>query len=54
VLYFFLWPDESRDPAAGTVLFKMTVPFAPDTTPESALALAQEFVGTVFTEGVRP
>jgi hypothetical protein len=52
VLYFYLWPDAGRDPAAGTVLFKLTVPIFGATTDEAqALEVAQDFVGQVFTRG---
>lgn len=52
VLYFYLWPDVRRDPAAGAVLFKVTVPVlgAVESTDE-AVALAEQFVAGVFTQG---
>ena len=52
VLYFYLWSDAGRDPADGTVLFKMTVPMTGQTTSlEEAFVLAQDFVGQVFVSG---
>ncbi len=52
VLYFYLWPDASRDPAAGTVLLKMTVPIFGAVQDESqALELAQDFVKQLFESG---
>lgn len=55
VLYFYLWPDERRDPAQGTVLFKVTVPFSGRVQDEeAAFALAQDFIGTIFMRGERP
>ena len=47
VLYFFLWPDYSRDPAAGTVLFKVTAPL--EGSVEETLALEKQFVQEFFT-----
>ena len=50
VLYFYLWPDRSRDFVQGTVLFKMTVPLVgADADPAAGLALAQDFVQQVFS-----
>lgn len=55
VWYFYLWPDEGRDPAAGLVLFKVTVPAAAeDTSPQEALDIAQDFVSSIFTRASRP
>lgn len=54
VWYFYLWPDEGRDPAAGLVLFKVTVPANGDISPQEALAIAQDFVSSVFTRASRP
>lgn len=54
VWYFYLWPDEGRDPAAGLVLFKVTVPANGDISSQEALAIAQDFVSSVFTRASRP
>jgi len=55
VLYFYLWPDATRDPAAGTVLFKLTVPiYGAVENAAQALTLAQDFAGQVFSAGVLP
>ena len=52
VLYFYLWPDAGRDPADGTVLFKMTVPIVGQTTSlAEAFALAQDFARHIFVSG---
>jgi len=48
VLYFFLWPDYSRDPAAGTVLFKVTAPLMGSV--EETVAVEKEFIREFFTE----
>lgn len=48
VLYFFIWPDYSRDPAAGTVLFKVTAPL--EGSIEETVALEKAFIQEFFTE----
>jgi len=48
VLYFFLWPDYSRDPAAGTVLFKVTAPL--EGSVEETVALEKTFIQEFFTD----
>jgi len=48
VLYFFLWPDYSRDPAAGTVLFKVTAPL--EGSVEETVALEKGFIQEFFTD----
>jgi hypothetical protein len=48
VLYFFLWPDYSRDLAGGTVLFKVTAFL--EGTVEETVALEKEFVREFFTD----
>ncbi len=45
--YFYLWPAPARDPGAGTVLVKVTVPVSGSV--EEAAAWAKEFVGTLLT-----
>jgi hypothetical protein len=52
VLYFYLWSDAARDPAAGTVLFKLTVPiYGAVKDAGQALTLAQDFAQQVFSAG---
>jgi len=51
VLYFYLWPDGQRDPAAGTVLFKLTAPFMPDAA--HTLALEDDFIRLFFSRVLR-
>ncbi len=48
VLYFFLWSDYSRDPAAGTVLFKVTAPL--EGSAEETVTLAKAFIQEFFTD----
>ena len=48
VFYFFLWPDYSRDPAAGTVLFKVTAPL--EGSLEETVALEKGFIQEFFTD----
>lgn len=55
VWYFYIWPDQGRDPAAGLVLFKVTVPAAGEhASPQEALALAQDFISSIFPRASRP
>ena len=48
VLYFFLFPDESRDPSQGMVLFKVTAPMLG--SEEDTLALEKAFLRWIFQE----
>ncbi len=51
VLYFYLWPDGQRNPASGTVLFKLTAPVMPDAT--HTLALEDDFIRLFFQRVLR-
>lgn len=54
VVYFFLWPDVSRDPTKGTVLFKITAPiYGTDVSDEEVLRSIADFLSEFFTEGAR-
>jgi hypothetical protein len=48
VLYFFLWSDHSRDPTAGTVLFKVAAPVQGSL--EETVAMEKTFIQQFFTE----
>jgi hypothetical protein len=48
ILYFFIWPDVSRDPAQGTVLFKVTAPMRASV--DETLAMEREFIQEFFTD----
>jgi hypothetical protein len=55
IFYFYLWPKITRDPADGTVLFKVTVPLAgAGASADAARALAQDFLQQVFTQATQP
>lgn len=47
-LYFFLWPDFGRDPAEGTVLFKVTAPL--EGSIEDTVLLEKAFIQEFFTD----
>ena len=52
VLYFYLWPDATRNMADGLVLFKLTAPILGETdSVDEAFALAQDFARQVFLSG---
>jgi len=52
VTYFYLWPDMSRDPTKGTVLFKVTAPLLLDSmSKEDGFLLIQDFVSHIFLQG---
>ncbi len=46
VLYFYVWPDKSRDLSRGVVMFKVTAPLQGDK--EATLALERDFIARVF------
>lgn len=48
VLYFFIWPDYTRDATGGTVLFKVTAPLTGSL--EATVALQKAFIGEFFSE----
>ena len=48
VLYFFIWPDPSRDQTKGTVLFKVTAPMRDSV--EETLAMERDFIQEFFVE----
>lgn len=54
VWYFYLWPDARRDPAAGTVLFKVTVPIMDMAGIPDTKNFAQDFVQAIFTRSAKP
>lgn len=56
VLYFYLWPDRQRDPAAGTVLFKVTAPLGSEGPGEVDAVLEDQkaFVRELFLRGASP
>lgn len=51
VLYFYVWPDVSRDLSRGVVMFKVTSPIWGDE--KATLALQESFIRQFFTEVVQ-
>ena len=52
ILYFYIWPDPSRDPQKGTVLFKVTASGGKDVG--HALEVDKEFIREFFTAARKP
>ncbi len=52
ILYFYIWPDPSRDPQKGTVLFKVTASGGKDVN--GALEADKEFIREFFTAARKP